>query len=318
VTAASAVLARLSAIGARVECRDDRVFVRAGRLPVPRLLIEDARAAKVELSKMLVTAPREKDDEHLRGPDGSKAAETLTVVEDAHLSTFDEHLRETTAEDTHPGAEDPHPAEPPDSGGEDALPVVNAPEDAHSREAMSTFDETEDFYEFRGENESKMLIRSPLRVDEHCRRPNGREIAQTERAAIVEHNAGIPRDWAAGCAALDPQWPPGDMPPRRWGNFVEDVGCFLNSPWAKQAAALGWGANDLFGCDRDRPFARIDSAGLVWLLRGERVVALTEEVAVIEMHTGARQTYHRRPRELGRVLAWELIPRRRHHPPTAK
>ena len=205
MTAASAVLARLSAIGARVECRDDRVFVRAGRLPVPRLLIEEARAAKVELSKMLVTAPREKDDEHLRGPDGSKAAETLTVVEDAHLSTFDEHLRETTAEDADPGAEDPHAAEPPDSGGEDARPVVNAPEDARSREAMSTFDETEDFCEFRGENESKMLIRSPLRVDEHRRRPGGREITQTERAAIVEHNAGIPRDWAAGFAGLDPQ-----------------------------------------------------------------------------------------------------------------
>jgi hypothetical protein len=49
-----------------------------------------------------------------------------------------------------------------------------------------------------------------------------------------------------------------------------------------------------------------------------RLVALSENTATIEMHTGARQTYHRRPRELGRVPAWELIPRRLHQPPTAK
>ena len=108
------------------------------------------------------------------------------------------------------------------------------------------------------------------------------------------------------------------MPTKRWQRFVDDVGLFLDSPFCAVAAALGWGPHDLFGCDRDRPFARIDSAGLLGVLNGNRLVALSENTAVIEMHTGARQTCHRRPKELGRVLAWELTPRRRHQPPTAK
>jgi hypothetical protein len=69
---------------------------------------------------------------------------------------------------------------------------------------------------------------------------------------------------------------------------------------------LGWGAHDLFGCDHDRPFARIDQAGLLWLLNGNKLVALTEDTAGIATPTGARQTYRRRPGAPGRVLAWEL------------
>jgi hypothetical protein len=84
------------------------------------------------------------------------------------------------------------------------------------------------------------------------------------------------------------------------------VGLFLDSPFCAVAATLGWGPHDLFGGDRDRPYARIHQAGLLWLLNGNQLVALSENIATIEMHTGARQTYRRRPRELGQVLAWEL------------
>jgi hypothetical protein len=41
--------------------------------------------------------------------------------------------------------------------------------------------------------------------------------------------------------------------------------------WAEKAAALGCGPLDLFGCDGERPFARIDHAGLLWLLNGTRL-----------------------------------------------
>ena len=82
--------------------------------------------------------------------------------------------------------------------------------------------------------------------------------AEEERAAIVEHDGNIPRDWAEGFARLDPDRPPGDVPLKRWRRFVDDVGQFLDSPFCAVAAALGWGPHDLFGCDRARPFARID------------------------------------------------------------
>jgi hypothetical protein len=132
--------------------------------------------------------------------------------------------------------------------------------------------------------------------------------AEEERAAIVEHDGGIPRAWTEGFARLDPDRPPGDVPLRRWQRFVDDVGYFLDSPFCAVAAALGWGPFDLFGCDRDRPFARIDRAGLLWLLNGDKLVALSENTATIERPTGARQTYRRHPNEPSRALAWELVP----------
>ena len=138
--------------------------------------------------------------------------------------------------------------------------------------------------------------------------PEGWGGAEAERAAIVEHDGAIPREWAEGFARLDPDRPPGDVPLRRWQRFVDDVGFFLDSPLCAVAAALGWGTYDLFGCDRDRPFARIDHAGLLWLLNGAKLVMLAENAATIETRTGARQTYRRRPSEPGRVLAWELAP----------
>jgi hypothetical protein len=127
-----------------------------------------------------------------------------------------------------------------------------------------------------------------------------------ERAAIVEYEAGVPRAWAEGFARLHPDRPPGDVPPARWRQFVDDCGRFLDDGFAATAAALGWGPLDLFGCDTGRPFARIDQMGLLWLTNGSRLVAITAETAVIERPSGARQTYRRRPNDPGRVLAWAV------------
>ena len=114
--------------------------------------------------------------------------------------------------------------------------------------------------------------------------------------------------WADGIARLDPERPPGDVPPRRWRQFMYDAARFLDSGFAKQAAALGWDTFDLFGCDSNRPFARIDNAGLIWMLDGDRLVALTEQSARIETRSGSTLTYRRKPGDLGRVLAWEFGP----------
>jgi hypothetical protein len=129
---------------------------------------------------------------------------------------------------------------------------------------------------------------------------------EEERAAIVEHDGGIRRAWAEGFARLHPDRPPGDVPTKRWLTFIDDIGRFLDSPFCAVAAALGWGPYDLFGCDRDRPFARIDQAGLLWLLNGDKLIALSENTATTETRTGARQTYCRKACEPSRVLAWEL------------
>lgn len=132
---------------------------------------------------------------------------------------------------------------------------------------------------------------------------------EEERAAIVEYDGGVPRVWAEGFARLDPNNAPADVPPRRWLRFIDDCGRFLDGGWARQAAAFGWGPLDLFGCDRERPFARVDRAGLLWLVNGRKLVAFTADTATIETPTGAHQTYRRESGACGEVaLAWELDP----------
>jgi len=137
--------------------------------------------------------------------------------------------------------------------------------------------------------------------------PSQRQEQQQERAAIVEFDARIPRAWAEGFAQLHPDRPPAGVPLMRRQQFVDDVGRFLDDGFAKKAAVLGLGPFDLFECDADRPFARIDQQGLCWLIAGNRLVDLSKNAAIIETWTGARQTWRRKQSNIGRVLAWELV-----------
>ena len=150
------------------------------------------------------------------------------------------------------------------------------------------------------ENHAPTLLANPAAVWDD---------AEEERSAIVEHDGGIPRAWAEGFARLHPDRPLGDVPRRRWQTFVDDWGRFLDGGWAGKAAALGWGPLDLFGADRDKPFARIDHAGLLWLLNGDKLIEIDRHKALIETRTGALQSYRRKPVAVGEmVLAWELEP----------
>jgi hypothetical protein len=126
------------------------------------------------------------------------------------------------------------------------------------------------------------------------------------RIGIVGNAGAVPHDWAEGVGRLNPQQPPSDVPAMRWHRFVMDTRLFLESPFCATAVALGWGSCDLFGCDADRPFARIDRAGLLLLLDGARLIALTEVSATIKTRTGGYQVWRRKHGDPTRVLAWEL------------
>jgi len=132
--------------------------------------------------------------------------------------------------------------------------------------------------------------------------------AEEERASIIEFDGRTPRDWAEALARLDRANPPRDVPLARWQQFINDCGRFLDQGWANRAEALGWGPFELFGCDRKRPLARYDHMGLLWIIQGGRLVALTADTATIDdTRTGSLQTYRRVPIDLDRaVLAWEL------------
>ena len=114
-----------------------------------------------------------------------------------------------------------------------------------------------------------------------------------------------PSEWAEGIARLQTMSPPANVPPRRWEQFIGDSARFTDL-WTGTAAALGWGPADLWGCHQNKPYERIDCAGLLWLLNGAEIVALTADTATIRTRTGAIQSFRRRPAPPGTVLAWEL------------
>jgi hypothetical protein len=129
--------------------------------------------------------------------------------------------------------------------------------------------------------------------------------AEPETPFLAVRRSTERKDWHRGIHRLDIDRPVEGVPLGRWQTFVTDAARFLAGPFAERASALGWNALDLFGCDASRPLARLDQAGLIWLLSGKKLVALTAETAVIQTGTGTHHTY-RRPHEPSRVLAWEL------------
>jgi hypothetical protein len=104
--------------------------------------------------------------------------------------------------------------------------------------------------------------------------------------------------------------PPRHYPEPAWDQLILDAERFLDS-WAAQAGAFGWQDWELFGCHRGAPWGRIQGMGLLLLLRGKELAALTESEAVIRTQTGARQTYRRKPIDpldrAERCLVWELV-----------
>jgi hypothetical protein len=97
---------------------------------------------------------------------------------------------------------------------------------------------------------------------------------------------------------------PGHVDPGRWQQAVEDGRRFLTE-WGEQAEVLGWTPRDLFGLHEVpidphpsyRRLSRYDCTGLIWLLQGCSIMALTESTAAIRMSTGSIVTYrkHNKP-----------------------
>jgi hypothetical protein len=95
------------------------------------------------------------------------------------------------------------------------------------------------------------------------------------------------------------------MRDRRWRQLVDDA-LITADAWGGQAAALGWSTSDFFGVHPFALDARPDLLGLVPLLMGQRVVALTADTATIESKSGARLTYRRHQLGGGVVPLWDL------------
>jgi hypothetical protein len=103
----------------------------------------------------------------------------------------------------------------------------------------------------------------------------------------------------AALAALEERCPD-HIDAGRWHRAVEDGRRFL-AAWGDQAVALGWTADDLFGLHDPptpphpsyRRLSRLDQAGLMWLVRGRQVIAITAGVAVIAISNGGSLSFYK-------------------------
>jgi len=120
---------------------------------------------------------------------------------------------------------------------------------------------------------------------------------------------GTPTEWIEGVALLRDAPAPRGYPQHAWQQLIRDAERFLDG-WGAQAAAFRWRDWELFGCHRRAPWGRIQGMGLVLLLRGHEIAALTATEAVIRTPTGAHQAYRRKPADplhpAERCLVWEL------------
>ena len=118
-----------------------------------------------------------------------------------------------------------------------------------------------------------------------------------ERAALIE--------WAEGYATLCSMTAPSAFSPERWVRIVDAAGSFLDR-WAADAIRCGWSDLDVFGCDRDRPDARLDCMGLLMLLDRCEIVGIDEGGADLVTSPEARLRYRRRPLPAATISLWQL------------
>jgi len=134
-----------------------------------------------------------------------------------------------------------------------------------------------------------------LEFDEGLSRAEAEAIARREMMAGVYDDMQAARDpvsYASALAVLRAECP-AYIDAADWQQAIEDGHRFVTQ-WGKQAEALGWTPADLFGLHTPpknpapnyRRLSRYDKTGLVWLLRGRRVVEFTKDKAVIETATG--------------------------------
>jgi hypothetical protein len=122
---------------------------------------------------------------------------------------------------------------------------------------------------------------------------------ESDGGLCTNSNKRIDGPFAIAFAAIERRCPD-YVEANRWQQAVEDGHRFLGQ-WGDQAASLGWTAQNLFGLhvppEQPHPsydrLSRYDQTGLVWLLGGRLVVALTETSAAIQSSGGTRLVYRR-------------------------
>ena len=169
-------------------------------------------------------------------------------------------------------------------------------------------------------------VGATLRVEgESLVASNASRIAPAIKTAIREHkpeliSALLAPAFGPGCKVTIVQIPvtglryrqtsahlqlraPACVPEDRWQQCIEDGRAFL-AKWSTEAESFSWTSDDLFGLapipntphPSYRRLSRCDRTGLIWLLEGRPVVALTEATASIRNPSGSITVFRKNNR----------------------
>ncbi len=123
-------------------------------------------------------------------------------------------------------------------------------------------------------------------------------------AELKTSSEHLPASWIDGVARLRTMDIPDCFSVERWRYIVDDADAFLKQ-WGVAAANLGWSAHDLFGVHPAAPVVRFDAMGLIPLLHGNPVIALTETTATLRGSSGSIQRFSRTHKVRG-ICLWEI------------
>jgi hypothetical protein len=156
------------------------------------------------------------------------------------------------------------------------------------------------FHQINQEDKSTVQSSSALGVGQLDSARSGTSGIGRSVGQATTNDIPLPEPYRQSFMALEAQCPDG-IEAAAWRRAVKDARAFL-ATWGEQAVALGWTSEDLFGLHQPAPrpsptyrrLSRHDATGLVWLLDGRRVVALTEDAATIATPNGGHLTFRRR------------------------
>jgi hypothetical protein len=116
----------------------------------------------------------------------------------------------------------------------------------------------------------------------------------------IERLDEMPAEWRAGIQILEEMAAPHGATTDRWAQIVQDAVRFA---WWCHADAIAaeWTTGNIFGFDPDQPDGL---HGLIFDIRGGRVIRITNEEATIRVASGWR-IHHRRMPDTARPI-WRL------------
>ncbi|MCL2469540.1 MAG: hypothetical protein FWF24_04845 [Alphaproteobacteria bacterium] len=130
-------------------------------------------------------------------------------------------------------------------------------------------------------------------------------ILELKRGRATDKAARVPQEWDEGFAQLCSRSRSCAYTKQRWEQIINDGSLFLDQ-WGGLAASLGWRLEAVFGVDATAPVWRYDRMGLVPLLEGRPVIALTSVSARIDCGSDIATTYYRTNNADGAVPLWTM------------